>query len=157
MASTWFLYRMDLIIGMALLLCNCVVFHMHKNTSIRCVSFKHNKINLLQLRIGLRMTEGGGGIIVRMLTLIQRFFDQNYRPHIRGCQRDGSLQGPKHRQLMSAIDPHRTPQHTLVWYLYQANNNNNYLYLYNIKHMSLCVRKTTISVPTKSCTAKEAC
>ena len=68
---------MDLIIGMALLLCNCVVFHMHKNTSIRCVSFKHNKINLLQLRIGLRMTEeGGGGIIVRMLTLIQRFFDQ---------------------------------------------------------------------------------
>ena len=77
---------MDLIIGMALLLCiNCVVFHMHKNTSrpIRCVSrgvsFKHNKINLLQLRIGLRMTEeGGGGIIVRILTLIQRFFDQNY-------------------------------------------------------------------------------
>ena len=69
---------MDLIIGMALLPCNCVVFHMHKNTSIRCVSFKHNKINLLQLRIGLRMTEGGGEIIVRMLTLIQRFFDQNY-------------------------------------------------------------------------------
>ena len=31
------------------------------------------------MRIGLRMTEeGGGGIIVRMLTLIQRFFDQNY-------------------------------------------------------------------------------
>ena len=54
---------------------------MHKNTSrpIRCVSFKHNKINLLQLRIGLRMTEeGGGGIIVRILTLIQRFFDPNY-------------------------------------------------------------------------------
>ena len=74
---------MDLIIGMVLLLCNCVVFHMHKNTSIRCVSFKHNKINLLQLRIGLRMTEeGGGGIIVRMLTLIQRFFDQNYRPDL---------------------------------------------------------------------------
>ena len=47
------------------MLCNCVVFHMHKNTSIRCVSFKHNKINLLQLRIGLRMAEGGGvGIIV---------------------------------------------------------------------------------------------
>ena len=65
MASTWFLYQMDLIIGMALLLCNCVVFHMHKNTSIKCVSFKHNKINLLQLHIGLRMTEeGGGGIIV---------------------------------------------------------------------------------------------
>ena len=61
---------------MALLLCNGVVFHMHKNTSIRCVSFKHNKVNLLQLRIGLRMTEeGGGGIIVRMLTLIQRLPD----------------------------------------------------------------------------------
>ena len=46
---------------------------MHKNTSIRRVSFKHNKINLLQLRIGLRMAEGGGvGIIDRMITLIQR-------------------------------------------------------------------------------------
>ena len=41
--------------------------------------FHLNIINLLQLRIGLRMTEeGGGGIIVRILTLIQRFFDQNY-------------------------------------------------------------------------------
>ena len=90
---------------------------MHKNTSIRCVSFKHDKINLLQLRIGLRMTEeGGGGIIVRMLTLIQRFVDQNYmtRPHIRGCQRDGSLQGPKHRQLMSARPPSYAAAHTCM-------------------------------------------
>ena len=86
---------------------------MHKNTSIRRVSFKHNKINLLQLRIGLRMAEGGGvGIIDRMITLIQRIKTMT-RPHIRGCQRDGSLQGPKHRQLMPAR-PHRTPQHTLV-------------------------------------------
>ena len=67
------------------------------------------------MRIGLRMTEeGGGGIIVRMLTLIQRFFDQNYRPHIRGCQRDGSLQGPKHRQLMSARPTSYAAAHTCM-------------------------------------------
>ena len=78
---------------------------MHKNTSIRCVSFKHNKIKHLQLRTGLWMAEGGGvGIIVRMLTLI----------HIRGCQRDGSLQGPRHRQLMPARPPSYAVAHTFM-------------------------------------------